>query len=235
MSDKKKQKRVGGEKGDSSRSNKCTVAALLSQMNREQPKVLNESTSSSSSSYLALSGTSVATQSPTSLTSQQPASTSPLSLFDENTYSHMRKKKLSMSILASRKSNPNKLRDYFDEDSVNGGAWDSAEDPRLHNLIDNERKLKAKLGSSKASAATSDLKKKRRDSHIEREVSVATKRFKSATAAAAAAAAANEADLLNVDYSSQSQLVFEITCEDGLRVISYDINRMFLLFLLSNK
>lgn len=66
---------------------------------------------------------------------------------------------------------------------------------------------------------------------IEREISVATKKLKASLessinrAAAAAAAAADSSSLFNVDYSSQSQLVFEITSDDGLRVISYDINR----------
>ena len=74
-----------------------------------------------------------------------------------------------------------------------------------------------------AAGKTEKAKKMKRKENNFVEVSVATKKFK-----ASAVAVATECD---ADYSAQSQLVFEIISEDGLRVISYDINREIFYFI----
>lgn len=178
----KKKKRVDGE----TRSNKCTVAALLSQFNRDKPA-------------------SEEPRPPSSMSASNP--TPPPIIEQQKPLQKFVNRKKSEKLASSPKKNSNKLRDYFGPSAIEG------EKTTDHELLD--PMLDGRPGKS-------GVKKRRGlgDSQFEREISVATKKLKPSCELPPS----DPSSLFNVDYSSQSQLVFEISCEDGLRVISYDIN-----------
>lgn len=152
-----------------------------------------------------------------------------------------KKKSVSASTAASRK-NANKLRDYFGSPQPATIKEEKSESEAANKELPTATitadvfKISSKKGVTAAAAAAA---KKRKGcfvgaggggGEIEREISVATvKKLKSMVSKSASAYLESQhldsSSLFNVDYSSQSQLVFEITCDDGLRVISYDINR----------
>lgn len=224
-SDKKKKKSEGEP-----RANKCTVAALLSQFKREQP----------TSEPIGEPECQPPSAQPTVMPISTPQPDSPICQTVDAEKPSERKstssKKKSLVTAAAMRKNGNKLRDYFDASidaaieraeavwSESPLAADGGEESTIG--ADNMKALPETAKRSGKLAASKGGVKKRRgdfiDSLIEREVSVATKKFK--VAASSFEPFSND---LNVDYSNQSQLVFEITCEDGLRVISYDINRNF--------
>lgn len=270
----KKEKNEKKKKRDGeSRTNKCTVAALLSQFNR--PDGAKATSTSPTSGDISTSPLTTLSESPTPLQQQQEQSRDPLhedaiSGAKAKPQSMMkliaRKKSSSLSAAASRK-NANKLRDYFgptkDDDkstmtSVTGSFLEQnspneaiaridllkkhQQDQQDESEMSSQQQKQQPSVSFKIPKATAKKRKglaaaagiygaDASSTLIEREISVATKKLKASLessinrAAAAAAAAADSSSLFNVDYSSQSQLVFEITSDDGLRVISYDINR----------
>lgn len=206
------------------------MAALLSQISRPaEPAAPSPPPQTTSISLL---GSALPTASFQAPSTPSALSSSPTNTPTENSSST---KKTSASKKPknpnkSAKKNGNKLRDYFGSsvtsaaDSTplladsNNSKTDRISPPFFDDgstIMTNEPSdvlAAGKMGKTK--------KMKRKDNNFV-EVSVATKKFK-----AGAVAVATEYD---ADYSAQSQLVFEIISEDGLRVISYDINREIIL------
>lgn len=205
----KKCKRIEGEP----KPNKCTVATLLSQLKREKVADVVESQPLFFPTSPKIESTNTETN-------------SNIVNFEKESNVEIFLKSPSKKKGSSARKYGNKLRDYFgsksskekvEQEGVNQNQSSNGIEANMleNSVIANSNDKTEDFNRLKAKKGT----KKKKSKLFENEVLVATKKFKYSHEPIATDYGTNGC------YSIPSQLVYEITSEDGLRVISYDINR----------